>query len=302
MSISLIFEVETMRQKVVFIGLGKMGSAMAEKILKAGFSLTVYNRTKEKTKPLEALGAQVANSLEQAVQGADVIFTSVIDDAALISITEIILTKLKKGAIHISTSTILPKTAKQLEQQHIDASCVYVAAPVLGVPAAVRAKTAMTLCAGDKDSIDKVTPLFESYSSSIENLGEIVSHANVLKICLNYSLISALELISELYAFAEKSGLDTGVVQESLKHIYAHPGIKLYIDKIHDRQFDDVNFDMRGGNKDVHLFQQAFLDVGVIPDIANMVSGKFTEALSHDMDHKDWSAISEIVRHRSGLK
>lgn len=291
-----------MKQKISFIGLGKMGSAMTEKMLEAGFLLKIYNRTHEKTKPLVSLGAEAADSLESVVHDADIVFTSVIDDAALMAVTRTILPKLKKGAIHVSTSTILPSTANKLEQLHKDVGCFYIAAPVLGVPKAVRAKRAMTICSGNKNLIDTLMPLFETYSDSIENLGEMVSHANVLKICMNYSLISALELMSELYAFAEKSGLETQIIQESLKHIYAHPGFHLYIDKIRAKDYDDVNFDMRGGNKDVDLFQQAFTEVGVIPDVANMVRGKFTEALANGMANKDWSAISEIVRQRSGLE
>jgi len=96
--------------------------------------------------------------------------------------------------------------------------------------------------------------------------------------------------------------LEAEIIQKTLKKIYGHPGFHLYIDKIRDQSFDDVNFDVQCGNKDVRLFQQAFSEVGVIPDIANMVRGKFTQAITQDMADKDWSAISDIVRIRSGLK
>lgn len=80
-----------------------------------------------------------------------------------------------------------------------------------------------------------------------------------------------------------------------------HPAVHVYIDKIYHRDFDQVNFDMKGGNKDIHLFQKAFLDVGVIPDLATVFESKVTEALANRMENKDWSAVSEIVRRRSGL-
>lgn len=291
-----------MSQKIAFIGLGKMGTAMVEKILEAGLAVTVYNRTVEKTKPLVKLGACAAESLAAAVLDADIVFTSVIDDDALISVTDAMLPTLKKDAIHVSTSTILPSTTKKLEQQHLQADCYYIAAPVLGVPTAVRAKKCMTICSGEQTSITNIMPILAAYSGTIKNLGNIATHASILKICLNYSLISTLELISELYVFAEKSGLDPAIVQEALHDIYAHPAIKAYIDKIHARNFTDVNFALAGGNKDVNLFQQAFAEVGVIPDIANIVRGKFTQALAQGMENQDWSAISEIVRQRSGLK
>lgn len=291
-----------MNKKIAFIGIGKMGSAIAEQLIKAGFSLRIYNRTFEKTKPLVMLGAQAAESLESAVDNAGIVFTSLFDDTALISVTEKLLKLLKPGAIHVSTSTVLPATTTTLAQWHADASCFYIAAPIAGIPKAVRAKTATTLCAGHEHSIDSVMPLFQAYSAKVENLGEDASHASVLKICMNYSLISALELISELYVFAEKSGLKTEIIQKTLKNIYAHPGIiHHYIDTIHGGNFNDANFDLLCCNKDVGLFQEAFAKVGVIPDIANMVRGKFTQALNEGMADKDCSAISDIVRQRSGL-
>lgn len=274
---------------------------MAERLIKAGHSLTVFNRTEHKTQPLAQLGAHVANSLEAAASETEILFTSVIDDQALLEISKVIIKNLKRGAIHVSTSTILPKTAENLAEQHQKFGSIYIAAPVLGTPNVVQNGKAFTICSGEQKAIEKITSLLSCYSETIENLGTQITDANVLKICMNYSLITALELISELYAFAEKSGLNTQIIQKSLYHIYAHPGIKHYIDKIYNRDFDHVNFDLKGGNKDVDLFQKAFTDVGVIPDIANVVKDKFNEAITTDLIDKDWSAVSEVVRKRSGL-
>jgi 3-hydroxyisobutyrate dehydrogenase-like beta-hydroxyacid dehydrogenase len=290
-----------MTNTITFIGLGKMGSAMAEMLLNSGHKLTVYNRTAAKAEPFAKLGATVANSLEEAVTDADIVFSSLIDDAALISVCDTMLQHMKPGAIHISTSTILPKTAEQLEQRHKELGFNYLATPVLGVPKALRSQTATAICAGEHTAFEKIAPLLDSYSEKTIYLGETANHANVFKICMNTTLLSALELISELYAFAEKSGLDPEIINGALKQIYAHPAVHLYIDKIHQRDFDDVNFDMKGGHKDVKLFQEAFNQVGVSPDIAKMLQTKFTQALDEGMHDKDWSAIGGIIRQQAGL-
>lgn len=290
-----------MADQIALIGTGSMGSAMAERLLGGGYPLTVYNRTKEKTEPLASKGAAVADTLQSAVEEAKIIFTSLIDDRALMDVSEAILNSGAKGFIHISTSTILPKTATHLAKTHADAGATYVASPVLGIPATLRKREATTFCAGPKQAAEQARPMLETYSKSVLNLGEEVSHANVLKVSMNYSLITAIELISELYVFAEKSGVDKSVIRENLKQIYAHPAVHVYIDKIFDRDFDEVNFDVRGGNKDVRLFQEAFLDVNVSPDIANAVQPKFNQALAEGITDKDWSFVSEIVRSRSGV-
>src|SRR3990167_8666557 len=158
-------------QKIALIGLGKMGSAIAEKLLEAGLALVVFNRTQNKTEPLQKMGAQVADSIQSAVSDADIVFTSVIDDEALLSVSKEILAHAKKGAIHVSTSTILPNTAKELEAMHEDAGCIYIASPVLGIPKAVRAKKATTFCSGNQTAIKKIIPLLETYSAMVENMG-----------------------------------------------------------------------------------------------------------------------------------
>ena len=290
-------------QKISCIGLGKMGSAIATRLLQAGFQLTVYNRTRNKMLDLEKHGAILANSLEESVTGADIIFTSVFDDKAILSVTETILPHIKSNAININTSTILPKTATILNQMYKEKNCVYIAAPILGVPSVVLSGTATVIYGGDQAILGVVKPLLDSFASNIIiNPGDNPAHANVLKICLNYTIVTAIELISELYAFAEKSGLETNAVQKSLHYVYSHPAIVRYIDKIYNRDFDQVNFDMKGGNKDISMFQEAFNDVGVSPDIANIIRGKFTQALATELAEKDWSAISEVVRNRSGLE
>ncbi len=133
-------------------------------------------------------------------------------------------------------------------------------------------------------------------------LGDKINAPNVIKICLNYGLITTIELVSELYAFTEKSGVDTEIVRNALHQVFAHPAFKRYVDKIHDRNFDEVNFDMLGGNKDVSIFQEAFSRVGVAPEIGNIVKSRFTSALAQGMEHKDWSGIYEIIRSNAGLK
>lgn len=290
-----------MNHSITLIGLGKMGTAMAEQLCAADHDLTVYNRTLSKAEALAEHGATVARSIEDAVKDADVIVTSLLDDVALNDVTDEMLKHMKLGAIHISTSTILPATAEALAKRHQSQGIHYLAAPVLGVPDALRAKQGHTLCTGDHEVFKTVETLLASYSGHVTYLGETVSHANVMKISMNYTVTAAIELISELYAFAEKSGMDKGIIREGLMQIYAHPGVHGYINKIHDRDFDSINFDMRGGNKDIHLFQTALADVGVSADIANCMQGKFTEALARGWHDKDWSAVSDVVRQRSGL-
>jgi 3-hydroxyisobutyrate dehydrogenase-like beta-hydroxyacid dehydrogenase len=288
--------------KITFIGLGKMGSAVVERLLSLDYKVTVFNRTLSKMNPLLTLGAISSDSMNQAVKNANIVMTALLDDQAMLEVTDELIQTIQPNTIHVGLATILPDTAKILEIKHKTHNSHYVSATVLGVPAVARQGKLTTFCAGSDAEVTRVMPLLEAISQEVISLGNQIFAPNVMKICMNYSLITTIELISELYVFAEKSGLSTEVVQNGLHKIYAHPAFKRYIDKIHDRTFDEVSFDMMGGNKDVSVFQEAFSRVGISPEIGNVVRSRFISALAKKMHHKDWSGIYEIVRTQAGLR
>lgn len=286
---------------ITFIGLGKMGSAMVERLLQSGYDVTVFNRTASKALPLVKLGAKYADSVGQAVKEADVVMSCLLNDQAVLEMVPEAVNHMKSKSLHVCLSTILPDTSVTLEELHENSNSHFVSAVVLGIPKVVQKGGATAFCAGSDQHIKTIIPLLKTFATDVIALGDNIKAANIMKICLNYSLATALELISELYTFAEKSGLDSEVIKIGLHQIYGHPAFKLYIDKIHDRNFDEVNFDIKGGNKDITVFQEAFARVGVVPELGNIIKSRFISALSHGMENKDWSGIYEIVRAQSGL-
>lgn len=139
--------------KIGFIGLGNLGTPIAENILQNQKKLFVYNRTASKAQPLIEKGATPCSNVKELASTCDVVFSIVSDDAALNDITkgnDGIAKNLKAGGIHISMSTILPATAAQLTEIHKQHSSDYVAAPVMGRPEAARARKLNFLVSGRK--------------------------------------------------------------------------------------------------------------------------------------------------------
>jgi 3-hydroxyisobutyrate dehydrogenase-like beta-hydroxyacid dehydrogenase len=291
-------------KKVCLIGLGKMGTAIATRMLSLNIPLTVYNRTHSKMQLLVTLGAKSAHTITEAVADVDLVITCLLDDNAMLEFVaghDGLLSVLPTTATHISTATILPDTAVRLSELHQAHGSRYVSATVLGVPKAALIGKLTAFCAGDPEVVAVYDDMLKTFAESVNYLGTKIKAPQILKICMNYALMTTLELISELNVFAEKSGLDAEVLQKGLHHIYGHPAYKLYIDKIKERNFDDVNFDMKGGMKDVSVFQKAFTDRGIPPRLADLVKSRFISAIAHGMEDKDWSAIYEVVRDESGL-
>src|SRR5260221_184573 len=125
-----------MKETIGFIGLGGMGAAMAANLLKAGFGLRVYNRTAEKARPLLERGATLARSPAEAAEPGGIVVTMVSDDRAVEEVTlgaNGLLDRLGDG-VHLSMSTIAPRTARRLASLHRERGAGYVASPVFGKP------------------------------------------------------------------------------------------------------------------------------------------------------------------------
>src|SRR6478735_6265919 len=125
--------------KIGFIGLGSLGTPIAINLQESGHSLYVYNRTKAKTQPLSSKGAIACESIAGLAKECKIVFSIVCDDAALKSISEGydgLIKNLVKRSIHISMTTILPQTAKDISDLHTQSQQHYIAAPVFGRPEA----------------------------------------------------------------------------------------------------------------------------------------------------------------------
>jgi len=289
-------------RSVAFIGLGKMGSAMAAHVLDAGFELTVYNRTATKAEPLVARGARPAPSPRQAAAAADAVVTNLMDDASVRAVTdgaEGLLAGLRPGSIHVGTTTNSPALATELARSHAARGCHYLAAPVLGRPDAAAARKLVTLAAGPPEAVERCKPLLESWSAAVTQFGDDPAVASSAKLCLNYFVVSLIDVIGEVFALADKSGVATEKINGFFQMMLAHPGLKAYAARIAERDFRDVGFELAGGLKDGNLILDAARAAGVPLGHAEVVCDKFREAVASGMGSEDWAAVTEITRRRA---
>src|SRR4051794_22482913 len=163
-----------MKETVGFIGLGGMGLAMATNLLKAGFGLRVYNRTAEKARPLAEQGARLVRSPAEAAEPGGIVVTMVSDDRAVEEVTlgaNGLLGRLGDG-VHLSMSTISPRTARRLAALHRERGGRSVASPVFGKPeVAARAKL-WVATAGDAAARARVRPLQEAVGQRVFDFGD----------------------------------------------------------------------------------------------------------------------------------
>lgn len=292
-------------QRVGFIGLGRMGAAIARNIKKAGLDLTVYNRSAAKMQPFAAAGVATATSPADLAARVDVVVSCLLDDKSVLDSVlapDGLLAGMRPGGIHIGTTTISPGCAAKLAEVHAARDTIYVAGPVVGRPDAAEAGTLVTLVAGDKAAIDACTAVIQAYTRAITYVGTEHRVANTLKLAINFMVISMVELMGEAYAFAEKNGVELELLHQQVLMVLDHPALRGYAERIPQRRFDDAAFELSSGFKDVQLMLQASTDSRAPLPFASVIRDKFVTALAYNMEHKDWAAIYEITRTQAGLQ
>jgi 3-hydroxyisobutyrate dehydrogenase-like beta-hydroxyacid dehydrogenase len=289
--------------KTGFIGLGQMGSAMAENLLKAGHDVTVFNRSPDKSRSLLDLGAHPATSIAGACKGEAVI-TMLADDAAAAQVAltkDGIIGKLPKGATHISMSTISVALSKELARAHAAAGQRFVAAPVFGRPEMAAAAKLFIVAAGDPAAVEACKPLFAAMGQQTFSIGTEPSAANLVKLGGNFLFASAIEALGEAIALVGKAGIDRHAFVDLLTaSIFPAPAYKTYGGLIADNNFKPAKFAAPLGFKDIRLTLAAAESLRVPMPLGSLLHDRFVRLLANGGDNLDWSAIGGLAAQDSG--
>jgi 3-hydroxyisobutyrate dehydrogenase-like beta-hydroxyacid dehydrogenase len=198
------------KQKIGWIGLGKMGIPMSKNLVKKGYSVTVYNRTKEKTKELAAEGAKVADSPKSLAADVDVIISMISDDPVLEAVSigkDGAFEGAKSGAIYIDMSTVSPVSSAKVAEVAAKKGIKYLRAPVSGSTVLASAGTLTIFASGPKDAYDKCADIFGSMGQKVFHVG-IGDEARYLKLLLNMMVGITSLMAGEALTFGEKGGMD----------------------------------------------------------------------------------------------
>jgi 3-hydroxyisobutyrate dehydrogenase-like beta-hydroxyacid dehydrogenase len=289
--------------KVGFIGLGRMGAAMAANLLKAGHELTVYNRSSDKARALSTLGARVATSVADACRGEAVI-TMLANDEAVHDVVfghAGVLASTQRGGLHISMSTISVGLSTQLHAAHTAAGQRFIAAPVFGRPEAAAAAQLFIVAAGAHAAVDACAPLFSAMGQRVFNLGEEPSAANLVKLSGNFLIASVIEALGEAMALIGKARIDQrGYLDLLTSTLFNAPLYKVYGGLIVEQNFEPAGFAAPLGLKDIRLTLAAAEDLRVPMPLASLLRDRFLALLAQGGEAKDWAAISQLSAQDAG--
>jgi 3-hydroxyisobutyrate dehydrogenase-like beta-hydroxyacid dehydrogenase len=283
-----------------FVGLGSMGSAMAVRLIDAGNTVHVWNRSLAAAVELASRGAVIAASAADAF-ATGTVFSMLANDAAAREVfSEKILSEAPAGSLHVNMATLGVSTADDLAALHDANRVAYVSAPVLGRPAVAVAGQLNIVAGGADADIDRVAVYLDVLGKTTWRVGVRPSTANLVKIGVNYNLIHTLQALGESVNLVERGGVDGQMFVDILTDTaYTGSAYTGYGRAIAARDYDPA-FTVSLGLKDLTLAEQAAAANGSALPTAGVLREVFAAALADPaIADRDWSAIAEITRGRS---
>ena len=205
-----------MIKTISYLGLGTMGSGMASNLLKAGYKLTVWNRSAEKCEPFARKGARVAESPADAVRDVDLVIYCLSNEEAVEEVVfgaKGILSGSSEGQIAIDMSTVLPATSLREQEAYAEHGVDFLDAPVFGSKKESADAKLWIMAAGNKAIYEKAKPVLEHLGQTVHYLGKSGNPA-VMKLVGNLIVALEMEALAEGLVLAQKAGLDLNTVME----------------------------------------------------------------------------------------
>ena len=287
-------------QKVALLGLGTMGSGMASNLLKAGFALTVYNRTAAKAKPFADRGARVASTPAEAVKDAAVILSMPADDVASREMwlgSHGALAATARGAILVESGTLSPAWIAELAGLATQHGAELVDAPVTGSRTQAEGGQLSFLVGGSSTALEVIRPVLQAMSKEIVHLGPVGSGAK-MKLINNFLCGVQVASLAEAMAWIERSGLDRDGALTILKN--GAPGSPLLSAMSARMVHKDytVNFLLKLMAKDLLYAHDEAARSGVELKTAEVARSLFESADAQGYGDKDMSSVVELLRAR----
>jgi len=293
-----------MAERIGFLGIGSMGLPMATNLIRAGFTVRAYNRTRARATALEALGGEVASDIAAVAEPGGILITMISDDRALGEIAASgAIERLAPGGIHISMSTVSPAAAKSVARQHESIGVQYLAAPVFGRPEAAAARKLWICVSGPKSAKDRTAPILEALGQGIYDFGEDPGAANVVKLAGNFLIGSAVEAMAEAMTLAGKDGIDRGRFLDFMgQTLFACPVYQNYGRALTEERYEPPGFRLALALKDINLILGTAASSATPMPLASLLHDRLISGVAKGRGDMDWSVIGLGVMEGAGIR
>jgi 2-hydroxy-3-oxopropionate reductase len=286
-----------MTKKIGFIGIGLMGLPMSKNILKAGYNLTAFNRSKNKAEPLKEFGAKISNTLKDAVDGSDIVITMLTDDTAVDEVmnNSDFLNNLKPGAIVIDMSSVKPTTATKhgdnLKLKEIN----YLDAPVSGGTIGAEEASLAIMVGGEKNIFDDAIDILKKMGNP--TLVGPIGSGQVSKLANQIIVGLTIGAVAEAVTLCEKAGADPNKMIKALSGGWADSKVL----QTHGKRMINKDFTPKGRTsvhlKDMNNILECANNYNTHLPISNLVKEMYKSLVENGHGETDHSSLyKEIER------
>lgn len=242
-----------------------MGKPMVQNLLKAGYSVTVFNRSSNAIKALTTQGATPATSPKQVAEQSDIVITCLPDspDVEFVVLGENgVLSGARSGMLFVDMSTIAPATSKKIYSELQKHDIQSLDAPVSGGDIGAQQGTLSIMVGGEKSAFDRALPVLQAMGKNIVHIGE-AGAGQVTKACNQIVVAMTVQAVAEALTLAKKSGVDPAKVRSALLGGFAQSRVlEVHGQRILDSSFQP-GFKLDLHRKDMNIVLQTGREVGV---------------------------------------
>jgi 2-hydroxy-3-oxopropionate reductase len=286
-----------MNKKIAFIGIGLMGLPMSKNILKAGYNLKVFNRSKNKAEPLKEFGAEISSSIKDVVKDSDVVITMLTDDTAVDDVmnSSDFLENLKLGGTVIDMSSVKPTTATKHGNNLKSKNINYLDAPVSGGTIGAEEASLAIMVGGEQKVFDEVIDIFQTMGNP--TLVGPVGSGQVSKLANQIIVGLTIGAVAEAITLCEKAGANPEKMIKALSGGWADSKIL----QTHGKRMIDKDFTPKGRTsvhlKDMNNILECANNYNTHLPISNLVKEMYKTLVKNGHGETDHSSIyKEIER------
>jgi 3-hydroxyisobutyrate dehydrogenase len=283
--------------RVAIFGTGRMGTAFAKRLIETGNSVTVWNRTSEKTSAASQAGAIVAEKIADAAK-SDILILSLSGSSAVRQVVESILEVGNKGRLIIDTSTLLPDDSREFADMVIRAGSHFVDCPVGGTVVPALKGQLLGMAGGTIEDFERARPILEQLCRRVEHMGSVGSGSH-MKLAVNLPLIIYWKTLSESLAMFKESGIP---IEKAISVIADSSGGPAVLKNRAQVVIDTLNgtdqigtVDIETLQKDLELALKQAKKSGISMSISEATRDAYTEAVASKLSAFDGSSLTRYL-------
>jgi 3-hydroxyisobutyrate dehydrogenase len=293
------------KKRIAFIGLGNMGGGMAARLTESGYPMTVWNRSAEKAKPIEELGATVASTPAEAAKDADVVMTSLANQAAVADVLwgdDGVFGSLKKGGYILDASTIPPDFARELSDKAKENGYKALDSCVYGAPMHARSGELRVMVGGEQEDFNAVEDILATIGGKeLAYLGPSGLGAT-MKLVVNMLMGVQMPALAEAVVFGEKAGLPRDAILNMIAGSgYSSPVMSFRCPMMAKREFDKPAFRLSLMRKDMMFVLAESQRLGIPLPVSESAYAMLTGAEAQGLGDLDVAAIIAFQERISGM-